>query len=151
MDFDLFVGQIDIIVVNDLIGQLGQHLFFAPANDDGFEPLAELIEVAVAEYSTLLIAAQHEMLGGKPPKWSEHMRVEKLHDGIDVFELVFQWGAGEHQSMFAGNAFDRFGRFGGEVFDALGFIENDHVRLEPRENHHVSQDSLIIGNLEQAF
>ena len=133
----LFHVQVHVVVVDDLFGKLGQHLLFAPANDDPLEALMELVQVAVAENSALLVAAQHEVFGGKFPERGKERRIEELHDGIDVLEPVFQGGAGEDHGMFPGNGFDRFGGLGGKILDALCLIQDHQVRFEPGKERYI--------------
>ena len=85
------VGDADWLV--DAARQLGEHLRSRAAEEDRFEPLADLVQVAVAGQVPFLV--QHAVVLQELERRAEPAFVDELHDAVELFELVLQWRAGE--------------------------------------------------------
>ena len=51
--------------------------------------------------------------------------------------------------MLSGQAFHCFGGFGFKVFDPLGLIKNDQIRLETGNNSDITKHGFIVGNFKK--
>ena len=83
------------------------------------------------------------------PQRSKHLRVDHLHQAVQILQPVFQRRAGEHEGVAAGNALDRAGDPGAPVLDALGLVHDHQVRAQGLVEHRqIAQDEFVVDDVE---
>ncbi len=86
------------------------------------------------------------MIHGKFPLRRQYFGIDEIHDRIQVQQAIFQRRAWNHQRMFLGNRFHRMGGLGVVIFDALRFVQNDHIGRMLDDGGNIAQDRLVIGD-----
>ncbi len=104
-------------------------MVFAPTEDDMGDFLAKLVEVLVSLRFAFFFVKDVE-LAVEAEEWSEDRWVEEFDNGVEFVDAVFDGGACEDEGVSGVETFDGASGFGGPIFDALGFVENDDVGLE---------------------
>ena len=90
----------------------------------------QLVEVPVARRAAPLV--QIVVLAVEPEQRAEQGGVEEIHDRIQLVDAVFDRRAGEDEGVAAVEPLDGLRGLGGPVLDALGLVEHDDVRPQPR-------------------
>ena len=106
----------------------------------------QAIEVSVADRAPFFV--QLVVVAIETEQRAEQIGIEELRDRIDLVDTVFQWRAGQHECVRTRQPFDRDRGFGLPVFDALSFIENDHIRcmdiVDLKKNNEASGTLVVI-------
>ncbi len=134
------------VVVNPL-RQLVEHLILVPADEDRFERLADAIKVLIADHLAHFVVNLMfvQQLEGR----AEPITVHELHDGDQLFQPVFQRGAGEDDGVGRGDALDATGDARVPVLDALGLVEDDQVGIPGLDQIEVAMDRVVVGDFEE--
>ena len=133
--------------LHDPLGQLLAHQPPVAAQHHRRQPLAQHAQVAVAEHLAAIVGdvEVHQVA----PERAEHLRVDHLHQAVQILKSVFQRRAGEHEGVAAGNALDRAGDPGAPVLDALGLVHDHQVRAQGFVEHRqVAQDEFVVDDVE---
>jgi len=80
---------------------------------------------------------------------TEAASVDELYYGEQLFQLVFQRCAGQHESVPALQLFDSARRARGPVPDALRLIEDDQVGRHLLHVAHVLEHQFVTGQVEE--
>ena len=108
----------------------------------------QLVEVLVADGATFFV--QLVEVAVEAEQRAEDVRVEELDDGVDLVDAVLDRRAGEHEGVAASQALDGHGGLGLPVLDALGLVENDHIRCQGGiDLVHIRADLLVVGEGEE--
>ena len=105
------------------------------------------VQTAVADQFAVLVLGP--MLVQETERGAQAAAIDELHHGEQLFQLVFERSAREHEGVAAFQLFDGARSGGGPVTDALGFIEDDEVRREFVHVAHVLQDQFVAGEVEE--
>ena len=76
----------------------------------------------------------------------ECIGINKLHDGVQLFNFILQWRARKYKPVTNVERLDGAGNFGIPVFDALCFVQNDQIGSEDAVDqlgilyHHIVSD-----------
>ena len=138
----LGVGHLD---VDGRVGagrQLRQHLRPRPPQQDRRQLLADLVEIAIAQQFAVLV--EHAMIVQELEGGAEPAVIDELHDAVQLFELVLQRRAGQHDGIAAAQPLDGPRRLRLPVLDALGLVEHDQVRLPGVQLVEVADGDFVV-------
>ncbi len=134
------------VVLVEPFGQLREHLFFRPADQDRSQRLPDPVEVLVADSPAVLVHMlmfREEAKHGAQPE-----AVHELHNGMELLQAVLQGRPGQHDGVPGVQPLNALGPPGLPVLDPLGFVE-DHDLGTPGANgvqvpvHYVIIDDLV--------
>ena len=128
-------------------GQLPQHLGFAPADHDRRQRLADLLQPGIAGDAPGFVLDL--MLMQQLPGWSQPVLIDKLDNGNQLFQLVFQWRPGKHDRVWAIDAFQSARRNGVPVFHPLCFIDDHQFGRPGGDQVEIRTELLVVCDLAE--
>ncbi len=117
-------------------------MVLAATEDDGADALAQGGEVFVIFRATFFI--EFVEVAVEAEKRTKEGWIEEIADGVKLVDAVLDGCAGEDEGVVAVEPLDGLGCFGGPVFDALGFVEDNDVWLEEFVDVEAIADDLLV-------
>lgn len=135
-------GESDEMLAVGAVGQLCLDVVLAAAEQDGPDALAEGCEVFIIGRTAFFI--QLIEIAIEAEQRTQQRRIEKIDDGVELVDAVFDGGTGEDEGVAAFEAFHGLRGLGGPVFDALRFIKHDDVGAEVGVDVEAVGDDLLV-------
>src|ERR1017187_4801166 len=136
--------------VENLVGALRQileNLLPRAPQKDRRQLILIAVEAPVADQAAVFVL--RAVVVEEAERGTESAAVDELHHGEQLFQLVFEGGSREHESIAAFQLFDGARRGGGPVSDALRFIQDDEVGRQFVHVAHIFQDQFVAGKVEE--
>jgi hypothetical protein len=108
----------------------GLWITFFTADEGAIDAFVKHVEIAAADGTPAIV--EFVKVPVEPEERAEHGRIEKVHQRMKFINEVLDGRAGEDEGVPAAETFHRLRGLGAPVFDALGFVEHDNIRREPR-------------------
>lgn len=128
-------------------GQLRQHLGPAPADQDRRERLTDLLQPRVAGDATGFVLGL--VFVQQLPGRSQPVLVDELHDRDELFELVFQRRASEHEGVRTVDTLERPRGDRVPVLDALRLVDDHQFRRPLGDQVQIRLQLLVVGDLAE--
>ena len=123
------------------------HALAGTAQQNRFQLSPQFVQVLVAHQFAFFI---HHLVAVKKPKGRPQPPVvDKFHHRKQFLDPVFQRGAGQDQRKGGLQSLDHPAGFGLPVLDALPFVKNDQVPLDPLDGQQITQDLLVVADCKK--
>ena len=129
--------------------ELREHRLARAAEQDRAEPLAQFVEVLVAEHPALLV--DHPVAIEEPEGRHQPAVVDELDHRIELIEPIFQGRSGKHEGKRRTERFDDAGGLRFPVLDPLPLVENDQVPAAFLDAENVAEHLLVVADGEEAI
>jgi hypothetical protein len=141
-------AQRDEILPVRALGQFRFHLGLAAAQHQRGHAITKFREIVEFRRAPALI--ELIKFAVESEERSEHFRIEKIDNGIEFVDAVFDRRAGEDKSVTAAQSLNRLGCLGVPVFDALRFIKHHDVGLEVQVHvKRIAEHLLVVDQGEK--
>src|SRR5258706_14544371 len=130
--------------VSDLLEfgrQIGSDIFLKPPQQKRAEPSCQ-----PGLHISIFIAKNRQLIAlAKILCRTEIARHQKIENGPEVLNRVFQRGSSEHDAVIGANGFYRLRILRLAIFDVLRFIERDGVEFEALIAFGIAADQAVPG------
>ena len=124
----LLLGHGHEISLHGAARQFGLHIGLATAEHHRLQPAAQFGKVLVVDRPAALV--EFVEVAVKAEQWTDQLRVEVLHDRIELVDAVLDWRAGQNEGKGRAQRLHPSRRLDLPVLDALCLVEHHHVRMQ---------------------
>ncbi len=118
-----------------------EHLLLAPPQHHGRDPGSEEVQVPVAGWAAGRVELRELLV--EAPERPEQVRIDDLHQAVEIVEPVLERRAGEHEGEAALDALHDRCRPRAPVLDALRLVEDDEIGGEVEDLPLVGASELV--------